>query len=527
MEGNHGNFVLGVSDKRIYLRISFILLIGIVNELMNFAYIPLIEYVERRLQVQGKAIVGKLVLICLFFLAAIILSQFMRNFYQLKLKKWLSCSQKKQWVNLLNEKRADSLEEYGEGKYVLAFQKSEALGELISLYISIGLSVIMLVFAGLYISMEMNWRYLAIMLLIVFFLVISGVLSKPLEQKRANINEKEKYSISLMNSMIKGIYIIKSYYMEEKMERIYGENADNIAKLQIKEREYGLFLDAYMQVVRCMTMVLVPTMTACLTYKGLVQEGLIITSSYALFYILGHFTSIMDSMRGISRAKGDLKLIEEGKALPDKKNFDTLKEQDGDILFQNMSAGYGDKAVFSNYSITLRKGCVTLLKGESGCGKSTMLKCMAGLKLFSDGEFFWGKDRVEQDALCKCIAYVPQEAVIFNMSPYENIRLAGTEVTDAQIETVIDEICPEIKLVLKECKNARHLSGGQKQLVGVIRALVSGLPIILLDEPTASMDTKTVGYLMRYLRKNPENKTFLLSSHDFDVQKENFSVYEL
>lgn len=121
MEGNHGNFILGVSDKRIYLRISFILLIGIVNELMNFAYIPLIEYVERRLQVQGKAIVGKLVLICLFFLAAIILSQFMRNFYQLKLKKWLSCSQKKQWVNLLNEKRADSLEEYGEGKYVLAF----------------------------------------------------------------------------------------------------------------------------------------------------------------------------------------------------------------------------------------------------------------------------------------------------------------------------------------------------------------------------------------------------------------------
>ena len=76
-------------------------------------------------------------------------------------------------------------------------------------------------------------------------------------------------------------------------------------------------------------------------------------------------------------------------------------------------------------------------------------------------------------------------------------------------------------------KDARYLSGGQRQLVGVIRALVSEAPIILMDEPTASMDTKTVGYLMRYLRKNPESKTILLSSHDIDVQNENFYICEL
>lgn len=518
---------LGISNRKICFFTSFILFIGIINELMNFAYIPLIEYVERRLQLQGKDIVLKLIPLCLIFMAAVILSQFMRNFFQLKLKKWISRWQKKQWVEMLNEKRADSLEEYGEGNYILAFHKSEALEELISLHISIGLSGIMLILAGFYIGIELNWRYLAVMLLIALFLVVSGFLSKPLERKRADINEKEKYSISLMNSMIKGIYIIKSYYMEEKMEKMFGENADNIANLQIRERDYGVFLDVYMQVVRCATMILVPTLTAYLTFKGLMQEGIIITSSYALFYILGHFMSIMESMGGISRAKGDLQLIEAGEELPDKKNVSILKQWDGDILFRNISAEYGDKIVFNNYSITLRKGCVTLLKGESGCGKSTMLKCMAGLKLFSNGELFWGSERIEQDVLSMYIAYVPQESIIFNMTPYENIKLAGTEITDIQIEKVIDEICPEIKQVLKECKNARHLSGGQKQLVGVIRALVSGAPIILMDEPTASMDIKTVGYLMRYLKQNPASKTFLLSSHDIDVQKENFCVYEL
>ncbi len=518
---------LGVEKGKVCLFAGFILMIGIINELMNFAYIPLIEYLERRLQIQGKSILGKLIPLCVVFMAAIILSQFMRNFFQLKLKKWIGSWQKKQWVKMLNEKRVDALEEYGEGNYILAFHKSEALEELISLYVSIGLSVIMLLFTGFYISIEMNWRYLAVMLLIGLFLMLSKFLSNPLEKKRANINEKEKYSISLMNSMIKGIYIIKSYYMQEKMEKIFGENADNIAKLQVKERDYGAFLEVYMQVVRCTTMVLVPTMTAYLTYKGLVQEGIIITSSYALFYILGHFMAIMESVGGISRAKGDLQLIEAGNELPDKENIRILEQPDGDVLLQNISAKYGNKTVFDDYSLMLRKGHVTLLKGESGCGKSTMLKCIAGLKLFSKGEIFWGGERVGQDILSRAVVYVPQEPIIFNMTPFQNIKLAGTETTDGQVEKVLEEICPEIKQKLKECKNARYLSGGQRQLVGVIRALVSEAPIILMDEPTASMDTKTVGYLMRYLRKNPESKTILLSSHDIDVQNENFYICEL
>lgn len=506
---------------------GMILLMGLFNEFMNFAYIPLVEYLEQRLAAQGKTAALQLIPLCLIFIAGIVLSQYIREIFLLRLRKWVGSRGKKKCIRILDEKRVDALEEYGEGNYLLAFQKADTSAEAVSIMISIVLSGFMLLFAGSYIILRMNWRYLLVMLLLVMLLFVSGVLSKPLEKKRARINEKEKNSISLMNSMIKSIYIIKNYYMEEKMDRIFGKNAETIAKLQMKERDYGVFLEMYMQVIRCSVMVLVPTLTAWLTLNGAVQEGIVITSSYALFYILGHLTSMMENLGNLSRVKGDLQILKEGQSLPEKKSGGVLKPLKGDISFRNIAAEYQGKTVFCNHSITLVRGRVTLLMGESGCGKSTMLKCMAGLKLFSEGEIFLGDEKVGQEVFMNYAAYAPQEPVILPITPYENIKLAGAEISDAQIDRVIGEICPDVIPIFKTCENARLLSGGQKQLTGVVRALLTGAPVILLDEPTSAMDVKTVKGMIQYLRKNPESQTILLTSHDAGVQEQNFDVYHL
>lgn len=140
----------------------------------------------------------------------------------------------------------------------------------------------------------------------------------------------------------------------------------------------------------------------------------------------------------------------------------------------NVSKSYGEQEVFKELSLSIEKGKILCVLGESGGGKTTLLNMLAGMIPY-DGSIENAPDKV---------GYIFQEPRLLpNLTVEENLRYAGGRVE------LIDEILRKTELSDKRNKRPGQLSGGEKQRVAIARAFLSEADTLLLDEPFSSLDT--------------------------------------
>ncbi len=183
------------------------------------------------------------------------------------------------------------------------------------------------------------------------------------------------------------------------------------------------------------------------------------------------------------------------------------------------------KAV-SDLSLTIKPGEFTVLAGPSGSGKSTVLNLMGGLDLPTEGSISVAGYRIEQassrtlsDFRLESIGFIFQS---FNLLPVltaaENAEyvLLLQGVDKAERKKRVDELFYELGMDGLQKRMPCDLSGGQQQRVAIIRALASKPELILADEPTASLDSKTSESLLKLMSRLNETSgtTFVFSSHD-------------
>ena len=193
---------------------------------------------------------------------------------------------------------------------------------------------------------------------------------------------------------------------------------------------------------------------------------------------------------------------------------------------RNVAFAYGTTPVVSDVSLSLPRGAVGALIGANGSGKSTLIRLLAGLLTPSTGEVFIAGVPLTSVALrerAKRIAYVPQStAMVFPFTAIE-VVLTGRSPYSGRFsfESTDDEA---IALTALDSLDAAHLanrpvtelSGGERQLVTVARALAQEPEVMLLDEPASSLDLKHRTQLARGLRRlsNERGIAALLITHD-------------
>lgn len=198
---------------------------------------------------------------------------------------------------------------------------------------------------------------------------------------------------------------------------------------------------------------------------------------------------------------------------------------DNVIRFENVSRSFGNKTVLKNINLEIPDNAITCLIGESGCGKTTILKMINRLIEPTSGTITINKRNVlKQDPikLRRSIGYVIQQTGLFpHMTIRENIAIIlklkkKKEFVDKRILELMDMIELNPSEYLDSYPS--ELSGGQQQRIGIARAFATNPQIILMDEPFSALDPVTRSSLQDELIKiqNKYNKTIIFVTHDMD-----------
>lgn len=503
-----------------------ILLTTFISEVLSFLYIVLIGYLEREVGEVSNTPLEYLVRICVLLIVSLGLACFFKEFLKAKLQKKINDGIKQRWMEQIFAKKGEELEKYGSDSFQFAFWKLDVCANRFYRKIDIFISLIMMIGMAVYIVVYMSYLFLLFIVGLIFFMFISQMLSGPLENKRRHVNDVEKKSIALMNNMFKGIDIVKNYSMEKPIQSMFEKNLNEIAKKQNNEKKYELIIYLYNQVIRCVVMIAIPGITAVLVRKGILNRSAIVLSSFSFFYFLGHMMMVMDNVGKLKQDNGDLKIVDEAMRIPigNRKEKSDIKLP---LQVEDFSADYEENTVFENKKLEIPDNGVIIVSGESGKGKSTFLKCLMGYKEPKSGYIFSNEKKYNPDELSAIASYAPQEPILLPISPYENIKMGKKTASDEEVISLIGDISPDLIPIYEGCVNARKLSGGQRQILGLIRTLISDAKVIVWDEPTSALNEEMINHVIEYVKKSSEKRTFLIASHDDAFLNDEFLVFKI
>lgn len=187
------------------------------------------------------------------------------------------------------------------------------------------------------------------------------------------------------------------------------------------------------------------------------------------------------------------------------------------IEMENITRRYGEHTVLSGFSLKIEKGEAAAVTGDSGCGKTTLLRILAGLDKEYDGKVFLGGRPADgKPPWDRNLAMVFQEPALWNhMTLEQNILFPLSRKARREAGSRVEHICRELDIADLTHRYPGQISGGQAKRVSLARALASGREILLLDEPLSNVDMKTKERIMEFLKREYVGKnTMVYVTHD-------------
>ncbi len=328
---------------------------------------------------------------------------------------------------------------------------------------------------------------------------------------------------------ISGQKVIKAFNKEEQIK-------DNFDIVNQKLRKEGFKAQAFAAVVMPIMGSInnISTAITCVIAGLLAINGKISIGSIATFnQFARHFSQPINEISqqfniiqaGLAGAERMFLIIDEEIEF----DYDNIENKDigqvkGNVEFKNVSFGYNeDKLVLKNININAKPGELIAIVGPTGAGKTTIINLLTRFYDINEGEILIdGKNikDVNKYSLRNSLGIVLQDTVLFSDSVKENIRFGRLDATDKEIEeaavlanadSFIRRLPNGYDTLLKE--DATNISVGQRQLLNIARVVLNDPEILILDEATSNVDTRTEVKIQKAMYKLLEGRTSFVIAH--------------
>ncbi|CRK82544.1 ABC transporter ATP-binding protein [Neobacillus massiliamazoniensis] len=327
---------------------------------------------------------------------------------------------------------------------------------------------------------------------------------------------------------ISGIEIVKAFNHEDKVIEEFEAVNKKLRDVGLRAQIWSGFLMPMMNVINNLGFTLVAVIGGILAVKNIITVGAIasfITYSRQFVRPINDLANIFNVLQsGIAGAERVFEILDEQEEPEDLPNAIPLDHPKGHVVFDHVSFGYrADVPILKDVSFEAPVGSSTALVGPTGAGKTTIVNILTRFYDVTGGRILLdGRDIREytRDSLRKCFGFVLQDTYLFSGTIKENIKYGKPDATDVEVETAakmanadpfIKRLPNQYETVLSE--NGGNLSQGQRQLLAIARVILAKPSLLILDEATSSIDTRTEIHIQEALLTLMENRTSFIIAH--------------
>ncbi len=392
----------------------------------------------------------------------------------------------------------------------------------------------------IFISSFVLMIYFDVIVTIVVFVAITlmflvpSLLGKELEKRQNTLSSQLADFTTKLKDILSGFEIIKSYSMKQYViQKFDKENSDTIHTKYSVDKLFALneglssFLALMVQIV-----------VLFLSAYFIITERITVGTLLGMVQVSSNLANpLIMIFTNIPKIKSIQPIIEKLTVLSKYELNEVPKKQSATfnsvVSISNLSFAYEKQnRVLDKINLHIKKGKKYVIVGKSGCGKTTLVKLLAGYYTEYSGKILYDNtdlNMMNENDIVQLSSIIHQNIYMFNESVYDNICLhedyskesIDKAVKASGLNDVIEKL-PE-GLLYEAGENGSNLSGGQKQRIAVARALIRNKPILILDEGTSAIDMQTAYDIENHLLKI-EGLTIITITHN--LKKELLELYD-
>ena len=376
-------------------------------------------------------------------------------------------------------------------------------------------------------SISIQLTFVAILTIPLSLIVVRFVVSASQKYFRA----QQEYLGNVnghIEEMYSGHIVVKSFNGEESAINTFEEYNDKLFNANRKSQFLSGIMMPFMRFIGNIGYVAVCIMGSNLAINGAISVGDI----QAFIMYVRNFTQPLTQVANISNvlqqtaaaAERIFTFLNEEEETPDPVDAEHISDIKGSVEFRNVKFGYTDeKTIINDFSATVQPGQKIAIVGPTGAGKTTLVKLLMRFYDVNSGAIFvdgHNTQNLTRNDLRSCFGMVLQDTWLYHASIADNIRYSKLDATDeevrqaawaAQADRFIKTLPEGYNMLINE--DASNISQGQKQLLTIARAILADPQILILDEATSSVDTRTEIYIQQAMDTLMAGRTSFVIAH--------------
>ncbi len=395
---------------------------------------------------------------------------------------------------------------------------------LVSAFITL-LSMIIVMF-----MINANFAIIALCVLPPLF-ILTRLSTKLLRKDWYKVKNAESDAISVIHEVLTSLRVVKSFGQEDHEEKRFINRANQAVKGHVKMARMGAGFSFAVNMLLAIAAASFLFLGAQFVKSGKMTLGeltLVLAYLAQLFSplqsIIKNLNEVQSSIASVDRVYSILDEQKEVKEIPHAIHLTTAK---GAFVFQDVSFSYEkERPILQNISFDILPGDRVGIMGTTGAGKSTLVSLLMRFYDPLDGKILIDGEDIKKYKLADYrsqFSIVLQEPVLFSTTISENIRYGRPDATDKDVmEAAIAANAHNFIMNHKDGYEAMvgergmQLSGGERQRISLARAFIKNAPVLILDEPTSSLDIRTEALIMEAMERLMKGRTTFMITHRLD-----------